>query len=35
MSKSRLRLTDISGRDAAPLVREPLSAKAAVEWPPS
>jgi len=31
MSKSRLPLTDVSGCDVAPLVREPLSGEAAVE----
>lgn len=31
MSKSRLPLTDMSGCDVAPLIREPLSSVAAVE----
>jgi ArsR family transcriptional regulator, arsenate/arsenite/antimonite-responsive transcriptional repressor len=31
MSKSRIPLSDVSGCDAAPLVREPLSGEAAVE----
>ncbi len=31
MSKSRLSLTDVSGCDVAPLIREPLSTDAAIE----